>query len=592
MKIRKKNKKLLLEAALGKIEVDLAIKNIELLNTITGEIYPATVFVHDGFIVHVEASQLEEGLAKVKEIVDGKGKYLIPGLIDAHVHIESSMMIPRNFAKASLVHGTTTVVTDPHEVANVFGVEGVKYMLDASENLPQRQLINIPSCVPSVVDLEYAGAEFKPEHILEMSKFDRVLGLAEVMDFVGVIEGEDRMLDIIDVAEKAGLYIQGHAPGVLGRQLSAYAIGGPRTDHESVSSHEAIEKIRSGLYVDARENSLAKNVTNVIKGLEGIKYYDHLCLCTDDRECEEIQVEGHINDVIRVAIKAGLDPIDAIRAATYNTAREIKAEDLGAIAPGFIADMLVVDKLDNIEPHMVFYEGKLVAKDNKMVVDIPEVNFEIENRNTVSTKDLSLADFIIDVGDRKDYAMVNVMNYPDSRVSYSELTVEKIPIVNGQLDISFDSNLNFIAIVNRHHNQEEIGIGLIRNFGSKKGCIASTVTHDSHNISLVYKDANDALVAIAELKRVGGGQTAVLDGKVLATLELKVGGLMSVKEPKELAKEASKLKTVFRDFGIIELANPLLRIVTMGLIVIPNYKISELGIIDVLNKKTVATFAE
>lgn len=591
MHLKTKNKKVLLQAALGNIKVDSAITNIQLLNVITGEIYPATVFVHEGFVVHVEYKDVNKNLDLAYEVIDGNNNYLIPGLIDAHVHIESSMMIPRNFAAASVIHGTTTVVTDPHEIANVYGVEGVKYMIDSSENLPQRQLIDIPSCIPSVLDLEFAGAEFKPEQIAEVAKFNRVIGLAEVMDYVGVINGDNRMLDIIDVAEKLGLYIQGHAPYVSGRDLSAYTIGGPKTCHETRVGSEGLEKMRSGMYVDARESSLALNVTEIVKAVKDIRYYDHLCLCTDDRESHEILEIGHMNDVVNIAIKAGLHPIDAIRAASYNIAREIKAEDLGAIAPGFIADMLIVEDLNNIQPTHVFFEGKLVAKDTKLLVDIEEKEFEIETRNSVTTKKLTLEDFIIDTTGQKDEALVNIIHFKDRTISSSDITQETLPIVDGKIDISHDNDLKYIAVVNRHHHQDKIGLGIVRGFGTKQGTLASTVSHDSHNLTVVYDTPENALIAANELIRVGGGQTGVLNEEVLYTLELKVGGIMSTKPAAVLAEEASEMKKVNRQLGLLELKNPLLRIVAMALIVIPKYKMSELGIIDVLNKEVIDTFA-
>lgn len=589
MKLKQKNKKTLLKAALGKIEIDLAIKNVKLLNVITGEIYPATVFIHEGFIVDVEDKNFEDGLENVKEIFDGQGQYLTPGLIDAHVHIESSMMIPRNFAEASLPHGTTTVVTDPHEIANVYGVEGVKYMHESSEGLPQRQLINIPSCVPSVPDLEFAGATFMTEEIKELASLKRVVGLAEVMDFVGVINGEDRMLDIIEVAEDLGLYIQGHAPFVSGKDLSAYLVGGPNTCHETRVSDEALEKMRKGMYVDARDSSLAKNVTDIIHGIKDVRYFDHLCLCTDDRESDEILNVGHMNDVVRNAIRSGLHPIDAYRAASYNTAREIKADDLGAIAPGFIADMLLIPDLKTVEPSHVFFEGKLVAKNNKLTVEIDVQPNEIETRNSVNTKDLTLEDFIINVDKNLSEVEVNVINYPDSTISSSELITETLPIIDGKIDLSHDKDLKFIAVVNRHHHNEKIGLGILRGFGTTQGTLASTVSHDCHNLVVVYDTPENALIAANELIRVGGGQTGVLNNEILHTLELRVAGLMSTKKASELAKDANEMKAVNRTLGLTKLENPLLRIVSMALIVIPKFKMSELGIVDVLNKEVVKT---
>ncbi|HZJ68911.1 MAG TPA: adenine deaminase C-terminal domain-containing protein, partial [Candidatus Eisenbacteria bacterium] len=433
---------------------------------------------------------------------------------------------------------------------------------------------------------------FLADEIKELAPLKRVIGLAEVMDFVGVIEGEDRMLDIIEVAEKMGLYIQGHAPFVSGRDLSAYLTAGPNTCHETRDSDEALEKMRKGMYVDARDSSLAKNVADIYQGIKNVRYLDHLCLCTDDRESDEILNIGHMNDVVRAAIKAGFHPIDAYRAASYNIAREIKADDLGAIAPGFIADMLLIPDLEQAKPSHVFFEGKLVAKDNNLLEKIEAKPSEIESRNSVKTKKLTVDDFIIKVDPSLSQVKVNIIDFPKSTVSTSELTSETLPVVDGKIDISHDKDLKFIAIINRHHHNDKIGLALVRGFGTKHGALASTVSHDSHNLAVVYDTPENALLAAEELIRVGGGQTGVLDGKVLYTLELRVAGLMSTKNAAELAEDANKMKEVNRQLGLTKLENPLLRIVAMALIVIPKYKMSELGIIDVLNKKVIPTIAE
>ena len=252
MKIQPKDRRELLKAAMGKIPCDLAVTNVRYVNLFTGEVYPATVFVHQGFVVHVEVKEPDKELSLAKQVIDGENHFLIPGLIDAHVHIESSMLTPRNFARAVLPRGTTTVVTDPHEITNVFGEEAVRYMHDAGYDLPMTQYIDIPSCVPSVPGLEKAGAVIDAQAVDRLAKLPHVIGLAEVMDFIGVVEGEDRMMDIIEVAEKNGLYIQGHLPGATGRMVSAYLIGGPTTCHETRETWEAVEKLRAGIHVDAR----------------------------------------------------------------------------------------------------------------------------------------------------------------------------------------------------------------------------------------------------------------------------------------------------------------------------------------------------
>ena len=392
MKIQPSNKRALLKAALGTIESDMVITNVQLVNVITGEIYPADVFVYDGMIAHVEYKEPGKELSKAKQVVDGEGRYLIPGFIDAHEHIESSMMTPRNFAKGVIPNGTTTVITDPHEIANVCGLEGVRYMHESSEGLPMRQLIDIPSCVPAVPGLENAGAEFLVKEIEELSSLERVIGLAEVMDFLAVINGEDRMMDIIDFMDKKGLYLQGHAPYVSGRMLSAYLCGGPNTCHETRDSDEALEKIRNGMFVDARDSSITKNVKEVYEGVKGIKFFDHLCFCTDDREADDILHVGHLNDVVRAAISYGMDPVTAIKSATYNTAREIHIENLGAIAPGYVADMLLVDSLEELKPAKVFFGGQLVAENGQLVAEIEDRSYPLEQKNTMFVKSASLTD--------------------------------------------------------------------------------------------------------------------------------------------------------------------------------------------------------
>ena len=302
-----------LNVALDRIPAQLALINGSVLNVFTGTIDKANVFIDQGFIAHVEYDDLTT--VHADQIMDVSGKIIVPGFIDAHMHIESSMMTPRNFAATVIPWGTTTVVTDPHEIGNVYGVQGVKYMHDCSDDLPMRQLIDIPSCVPSVPGKENAGADFTASEIIELSKLDRVVGLAEVMDFLAVINGEKRMMDILEVAKDHGLYLQGHAPGLSGRALSAYIAAGPCTDHETTNGANAYEKFRAGMHIDARQSSMARNVPDIINALKDVRYKDNLNLCTDDRESDDLLHQGHMNHVIQKAIDCGLDPIDAIRCA-------------------------------------------------------------------------------------------------------------------------------------------------------------------------------------------------------------------------------------------------------------------------------------
>ncbi len=590
MKIRPKNKRQLLKAALGEIKSDLLIKNVQLVNTITGEIYPANVFIYDGMIAHVEYQDLEADHDGAEEVIDGQGQYLLPGFIDAHEHIESSMMTPRNFARTVIPHGTTTVITDPHEIGNVWGVEGVRYMYDSSEELPMRQLIDIPSCVPAVPGLENAGAQFGVAEIEELAGLPRVIGLAEVMDFIDVIQGGDRMMDIIDVAENNGLYLQGHAPFVTGRALSAYLCGGPNTCHESRLGEEAVEKIRSGMHVDARDSSITKNVKEIWEGVKDFKFFDNLSLCTDDREADDILNNGHMNDVVRAAIRYGMDPVAAIKSATLNNAREAGIENLGAVAPGYAADLQIVESLTELKPSKVFYGGKLVAEKGKLLADIEEKTYPLESRNSVHVKDLTEQDFVLKAPVKEGTVKVNVMTYYDLNLSSTEAVCEELPVKDGKLDLSGDGNLKFVAVVNRYEGNDNLALGVVRGFGITCGALASTVSHDSHNLTIVYDDPKDALIAAEELKRTGGGMCAVKDGQILHTLELPLAGLISLKKAEELAQDSARMKAANRALGLSEMENPLLRIVTLALPVIPEVKMSDLGLVDVNNKKIIPIF--
>ncbi len=591
-KIPMSDKRSLLKAALGEIKADLAVKNTLYFNLFTGEEYPATVFIHQGFVVHVESENLEDNLDNVKEVVDAEGATIIPGLIDAHMHVESTMLTPRNFAEAVIPHGTTTVVTDPHEVANVAGEEAVAYMHNAGLDLPMRQYINIPSCVPAVPGLEQSGASFDYTVVDRLAKLENVIGLAEVMDFKGVQHGSDRMMDMIEAAERNGLYIQGHIVNESGRQLSAYAVGGPTTDHETRAPGEAINKLRVGLYVDARESSMAHNIKTIWNDVKQLPWRSRLALCTDDRESADILEKGHMNDVVRLLIKEGMSPIEAVRAGTLHVAEEIGVTNLGAVAPGFVADFLLVKDFSIFEPEKVFFGGKLVAKKGKMIVEIKQRSFEIEKRNTVNILPMQSEDFIMRApNNQQDGTIkVNVPTYYELDASITNLQVEKLPVKNGIIDISHDPDLAYVLTINRYGKKNST-LGLVRNFGGVEGAIGSTVAHDHHNLMIVYRYPEAANRVYQALKECGGGISCSSEKELLYTLELPVFGLMSAVNCFETAKRAKKMKDVLRSIGLDTL-NPLLRIVTLGLTVIPEFKYSDLGLVDVMQTKLIPIFPE
>lgn len=586
LKLEPKNKKELLKAALGLIEADLAVINCRLVNVFTGEIYPAVVYAKDGFISHVETEKLE-GPYKAARVYDGEGRYLIPGLVDSHMHIESSMMTPRSFAKVVIPHGTTTIIHDPHELANVYGMEAVTYMHDSADALPMRQLVDIPSCVPAVPGCENAGAEFFAEQIKALSGLERVVGLAEVMDFYGVINGDDRMLDILTAAGEQGLYLQGHAPGLGGRMLSAYLCAGPNTCHETTSGAEALGKLRSGMYVDARESSIAKNVEAIWDGIREIRFYDTLTLCSDDRESDDLLNTGHMNAVIRKAVQCGMDPVTAIKSATINTAREIGIAHLGAVAPGYTADMVLTKDLNTLWADAVFFAGVLAAEHGKLLIPIEDKDFELESRNSMRVGTMTPEDFKIKPPVENGTVRVRVMEYKNLTQSMTRCSEEELSVEDGRLILKED--MAFVAVINRHGKGTR-ALGIVKNFGTREGAVASTVSHDSHNLTVVYFRPEDGFAAAQELIRVGGGMTAVRDEKVLCTLRLEVGGLMTKLDAEKLTVEAARMKEVEKSLGLTKLENPLLRIVCLALPVIPDVKMSDLGLVSVAEQKILPLF--
>lgn len=594
MKIIPRDKKGLIEAAIGKKKCTLVIENAKIVNLFTGEIYEGDVGIYDGFIAHIRCNpddcNINEDRIEGEAYYDAKGKYIIPGLIDAHIHIESTLMTPRNFAKAVVPHGTTTVVTDPHEIANVYGIRGVEYMHNSSEGLPMRQYVLAPSCIPAVLNLENSGAEFSRKDVEELFKMDRVIGLGEVMDFLGVIENDDRMVEILEAAEEKGLFVQGHAPFLSGRELSAYLCGGAISDHESRTSKEAKDKMRNGMYVDARESSISKNVADIVKGTKDFRYLTNLTLCTDDREADEILEFGHMNAVVKSAIDAGMNPIDAIRSATLNTARELGIRNLGAIAPSFVADMVLVEDLNEMKVSTVIYDGNIVAEDGILKNEIEDKAFEIENENSVHVKDLTIEDFKLKADIENGQITAKVIKYLSQLSSSTEIVEEIFEVENGIVKLPKDSDIRFVVVINRHGKLNTKSIGLVKGFGINKGAVGSTVSHDSHNLTVVFDNAEEGMLIAKDLINLGGGLSCAVNNKIKANLKLNVAGLMSSKEAKDIAIEAENMKKHLRDMGLTEMKNPLLRIVTLALPVIPKGKMSDLGLVDVLGKKILKLF--
>ncbi|MGL5098630.1 MAG: adenine deaminase [Fusobacteriaceae bacterium] len=593
-RFRKIDRIKIINAAMGRIPFDLVIKNANIVNVFTGEIYVGEIGISDKHIAYVKGEP--ENLNRDKKEMwgektyDAKGNFVLPGLIDAHVHIESSMMTPRRFAEVVIPTGTTTVITDPHEIANVFGVEGVKYMHEASEGINQRHIILAPSCVPAVENMDSNGAEFLTAELEELLKQERTIGLGEIMDYPGILNCSKRMMDILEAGDNKGILLQGHAPTLNTRDLAAYLCSGPNTDHETTTAQEAKDKLRNGMYVDSREGSICKDVKAIYEGIKNFKYLDRVTLCTDDREIGDVLEHGHMNDVVRAAITYGMDPLDAIRAATINTAREIGYRDIGGIAPGFLADILIVDTLESMNPLGVFFEGKLVAENGKLIEEIPNKKFIIESKDSVDIADLNVESFKIKAPIKNGKLSTNLIVFSDKEPIITKLMSEELKIENGYLDISERPDLKYIAVVNRYGKYENIALGVLKDFGLTKGAIAGTVAHDSHNLIIVYSTPEEAVLAAETIKKMKGGICSVLKEDVLEILNLEVAGLMSDRAAKDIEINIERLKESYGKLGLDTVTNPLLKTVFLSLPVIPEVRITDCGIVHCSTQKFIPIF--
>lgn len=591
MKFEPKDRRKLADAALGRIPCDLAIRKVNLVNVLTGEIYPAEVGILDGFIACVSADPDGNGTLFPIEAAgeyDGRGEFLLPGFIDAHVHIESSMVTPANMAAAVVPQGTTTIITDPHEAANVGGIEAVRYMIDAARDLPLRVYVLAPSCVPAVPGLEHAGAYFGPAEMDAMLDMDSVPGIAEIMDYAGVLDHSERMEGILEAGRKRGVFLQGHAPFLSGRRLNGYIASGIESDHESRTAAEAREKMRLGMFLDAREGSVSTNIETLVGAVKDFPSLTNLTLCTDDREPEDLLTQGHMNYVVSRAVKAGLPPVQAITCGTLNVARELGLRNLGAVAPGWAADLQIVPDISEPKARAVFFGGELVAENGELIVPLPVRNFAQEHRNTVNVKVPDMDELRIKAtGER---ARIRIVVYDSPQSSFTRIVEEEVPVKDGFLDLSSDPDLMFAAVINRH-GRGNLAVAVVRGFGAREGAVASTVAHDSHNLAIVYDRPENALVAIKTLSDSGGGHCAVRNGTVTGHLPLPIFGLLSPLPCGPLVRQVNAMKEALRSLGV-DTKNPVMRIVSITLPVIPEGKITDLGIVDVNAQKIVPLFVE
>ena len=554
----------LISVAKGELPADLILANARVVNVITGEVDTGSVAIYRDKIAGVGSYH------QAKQVLDLSGKYLAPGLINGHIHLESSMLDIGQYARAVVPRGTSAVVTDLHEIANICGLEGIRYVLGCARRLPLELFLMAPSCVPAT-HLETSGASLGLEDIRQILRWRDCIGLGEVMNFPGVLGAEANVMGKIHSAQ--GKVVDGHAPRVSGKNLTAYIAAGIYSDHESVSLEDAKEKLSQGMYVMIREGSSEKNLDALLP-LVTDKTYKRCMLVVDDRSCVDLLKDGDIDAVVRQAIRKGLDPVRAIQLATINTAEYFRLDRLGAVAPGYLANLIVIGDLSNLKVDMVFYHGRLVAREGESLFPVHQAGGE-KLTSTVNIKPFSVEALRLAVsGDTEPVIEI----VPDQIITRK--MVEKVKVVDGAVVPDVDRDILKLVVVERHRATGNIGLGLVKGFGLKRGALASSIAHDSHNIVAVGASDEDIFSAVKEVERLHGGLAAIAGGKVLAGLALPIAGLLSNEPLEVVVDKLERLEQLARDLGTT-LESPFATLSFLALPVIPELKLTDLGPVDV-----------
>lgn len=570
-------------SASGTEQAQLVLKHARVLNVFTEELESVDVAVTDGYITGIGEYQGEEE-------VDLFGKILCPGFIDGHIHLESSMVTPLEFEQAVLPHGTTTVVTDPHEIANVAGICGIDYMLKATEDLFLEVYFMMPSCVPAT-DLDESGACLQAEDLKTYYKDSRVLGLAEMMDSYGTVMGRQGILEKIYDAKKAGKEIDGHAPGLEGKALNAYIAAGVHSDHECSDAKEAMNKLKRGQWIMIREGTAAKNL-NALMPLFESPFYHRCLLVTDDKHPGDLIRYGHMDYIIKKAIEWGADPIHAIKMGSFHAACYFGLKHLGAIAPGFQADLVVLSDLESIRVEQVYKAGKLVAEKGSVCADkiglgntadwlnenIKEKVFHSFHMDELKTENLQF----LETGEKR-----RVFCLTPGQLLTTEKIVPWCENKGFAKGVDVDLDIIKMAVVERHRSTGHIGLGFLGGYGLKKGAVASSIAHDSHNLIIAGTSDEDMVLAGNTVRNNQGGLAVVADGRILGELALPIAGLMSPLTVNEVEKQLEELKKMARELGISEEIDPFMTLSFTSLPVIPKLRLNTFGLIDTKLQKAV-----
>ena len=585
----------LIDVAMGRAFADTVITNAKLVNVYSGEIIPGTdVAIVSGRIAFV-GENAKHTIGDDTEVVDAGGRYILPGFCDAHMHVESGMVTVTEFARAVIPHGTTSMFIDPHEIANVLGLPGVKLMHDEAIGLPINVQVQMPSCVPSAPGLENAGAEISPEDVAEALNWPGICGLGEMMNFPGVAMNDPKMLAEIAATQIAGKTVGGHfASPDLGRMFHGYVAGGPADDHEGTRKEDAIARVRQGMRAMLRLGSAWYDVAEQIKAIteDGLDPRNFI-LCTDDSHSGTLVEEGHMNRVVRHAIAQGLKPVTAIQMATLNTAQHFGMErEIGSITPGRRADILVTSSLIELPMDHVFSGGKQLAADGALTAELPHYQYPDAAKDTIKLgKTLVAEDFKIVAPEKVKSVRARVIGVIENQAPTRALEAE-LPTVDGIVQTDQAQDICQIALVERHRGTGAVVNGFVSGFGYNVPCaVASTVAHDSHHMIVVGTNHEDMAKAANHLGKVGGGITVFKSGKELATVELPIAGLMSDERSEIVAEKAANMVSAMQKCGCT-MNNAYMQHSLLALVVIPELRISDIGLVDVTKFETTDLFVQ
>lgn len=555
----------------GKLEADFILRNAQIADVFSLTWQKADIVVKNGMIVALDRTNKFH--AKQEE--DAAGGYVIPGLIDGHIHIESSMLTPEEFSRVLLPHGITTVMTDPHEIANVAGAEGIQFMLDDAQKADMDIFVMLPSSVPGT-QFENAGATLTAKDLAPFLQHEQVRGLAEVMDFPAVLNGQEDMLQKILLSQEANLVIDGHCAGLQSEQITGYRAAGIHTDHECVTAEEAIDRVEQGMYVLIREGSAAKNLRDLLPAVQSHNAR-RFGFCTDDKYVDELIDEGSINYDIAMAIAEGMQPLQAIQLATVNTAECYRLLDRGVLSPGYKADFVLVENLSTMQAKAVWKNGQKVAENGKMLTNrqepvVPAHIHQSVHLPTITKDRLQLA---FTKGTK-----ANVMEIVPNQLITNHVIMD-VPVKDGFFVPSVEQDLLKLAVIERHHQLHTTGLGIVKGFGLQKGAVATTVAHDSHNALVVGTNDEDMVLALTRIQEIQGGFVIVADGQILAEMPLTIGGLMTDVPAQQAKEQLAGLHRALKTLNPTLDFHFLLTFSFVALPVIPALKLTDTGLFDV-----------